>query len=150
MKKNTDTTLTAWFKLNKICPFANKIKYRNIPKYFTFTKSKKWVKRSKFNNLTENEDIVTKFETRSIGRMNSVSPKDTERFHLKLILNCKKGAKSFKDLRTRENILYSTYKDAADAMGLIKSDEHMLKDFEEAHYHDAFSIETIFCLVLDK
>ena len=40
-----------------------------------------------------------------------VSPKDSERFHFKLILNVAKGAKSFEDLKTFENrISYIVYR----------------------------------------
>ena len=37
---NSETTLTAWFKLNKVDDFATKIKYANIPKYFKFKDKK--------------------------------------------------------------------------------------------------------------
>ena len=56
----------------------------------------------------------------AIGRLNVVSPKDSERFFLKLILNRVKDATSFEDLRTYENITYSTYRETAIVMGLIE------------------------------
>ena len=116
---NSETTLTAWFKLNEVDDFATKIKYANIPKYFRF-KDKKWIKRSRNK----------KHET--IGRLNVVSPKDSERFFLKLILNRVKGATSFKDLRTYENITYSTYRETAIVMGLIEHETQIYNIFEEA------------------
>ena len=92
-----ETTLTAWFNLNKKYDFAKKIKYANIPQYYTF-ENKKWKKRLKIRKNI------------AIGRLNVVSPKNSERFFLKLILSRVKGATSFKDLRTYENITYSTYR----------------------------------------
>jgi hypothetical protein len=53
-------------------------------------------------------------------------------FHLKLILNKVKGATSFEDLKTYNNINYSTYKETAIAMGLIEHDHLIDNIFEEA------------------
>ena len=52
---------------NRVDDFATKIKYVNIPKYFIF-KNKKWIRRSR-NKRHE-----------TIGRLNVVSPKDSQRF----------------------------------------------------------------------
>ena len=49
---------------------------------------------------------IHRFET--ISRLNIVSPKDNERFFLKLLLNHVKGVTSFKDIRTFNNITYDT------------------------------------------
>ena len=109
-----ETTLTAWLKLNKIDEFARKIKYVNIPKYYVYNlKTKLWIKRQRC--LTHD----------AIGRMNTVSPKDSERFHLKLILNRIKGATSFDDLKTYDGKLYQNYKDMALALGLIENDSNI-------------------------
>ena len=71
-------------------------------------KTKKWEKRLKIRKNI------------AIGRLNLVSPKDSERFFLKLILNRVKGATSFEDLRTYDNITYSTYRETAIVMDLIE------------------------------
>ena len=117
---NWKTTLTAWFDLNKNDEFANNIKYVNIPDYYTFNETNIWVK------------LERKQKHYAIGRLNIVSPKDSERFSLKLILGRIKGANSFKDLRTYENVTYNTHKEAAIAMDLIENDLKILKFFEEA------------------
>jgi len=67
-----------------------------------------------------------------IGRIGIISPKDTEQYHFKLILNRRKGAISFEDLRTYDNVTYKTYKETAYAMELVKDDEQIFKMFEEA------------------
>ena len=64
--------------------------------------------------------------------MNSVSPKDIERFHLKLILNRVKGAICFADLKKFENVSYKTFKETAIAIGLVKNDNEIFNIFEEA------------------
>ena len=113
------TTLTSWFELNKNDDNAKNIKYVNIPKYYIF-KNKSWIERQR------------KLKHFAIGRLNVVSPKDSERFHLKLILNRVKGATSFKELRTFENKTYNTYKETAIQMGLVENDLQIEKIFEEA------------------
>ena len=116
---NCSTTLTEWFELNKHDVEARNIKYSNIPQYYVFI-NKKWVKRKRnYNNYT-------------IGRIGIVSPKDSERYHLKLILNNIKGATCFQDLRKYNNIIYDTYKEAAYAMELIKDNQQVYNMFEEA------------------
>ena len=68
----------------------------------------------------------------AIGRLITVSPKDEERFYLKLLLRKITGAKSFEDLKNFEGKTYATYKDTATAMGLIKDDREIEFIFEEA------------------
>ncbi|XP_058807160.1 uncharacterized protein LOC131673286 [Phymastichus coffea] len=114
-----ETTLTAWFELNKNNDFARKIKYVNIAKYFNF-RDKKWVKR------------VRKQRYPTIGRIGIVHPKDIERYHLKLILNRSKGATSFKDLRTYKKKIYKTYREVAIAMELVDNDKIIYNTFDEA------------------
>lgn len=43
IRKNNDTTLTAWFKLNQKDKEAYKIKYLNIPKFYFFTQKIRFV-----------------------------------------------------------------------------------------------------------
>ena len=68
--------MTACLDLNEIDDFAKNINYINIPQYYVFNnQSNAWVRRKRNN----------KFNT--IGRMSIVSPKDSERFYLELILH---------------------------------------------------------------
>ena len=69
----------------------------------------------------------------AIGRLNVVSPKDSERFFLKLILNRVKDATSFEDLRTYENITYSTYRETAIVMGLIEHETQICNIYMKKH-----------------
>ena len=64
--------------------------------------------------------------------MSIVSPKNTERFYLKLLLYKIKGATSFKDSRSVNKTLYKKYKKAAVAVGLIEDDKQIYKIFDEA------------------
>ena len=64
-----------------------------------------WVKRRNFS--------------KAIARVVNVSPKDVERFHLKLILHRMKEAKCFNDLKTFEGVTYNYFKETARAVGLV-------------------------------
>ena len=134
--KNWETSLTAWFDLNKNDEFARKIHYVNIPQYYIL-QGKKWIRRK---NVKQNE---------AIGRLIiTVSPKDEEKFYLKLLLRKITGATSFDDLKTFNEINYETYKDTALAMGLIKNDKEIEYIFEEAvTVMLPKKIKTIFCMV---
>ncbi|XP_035231512.1 uncharacterized protein LOC118203339 [Stegodyphus dumicola] len=89
-----NTMLTGWFELNRTVPEANGYLYAEIPKHFTW-RNHAWQTRVRLGDYI-------------ISRMYSVSPKDVERFHLRLLLLCHvKGAKSFADLRTYEEDSFS-------------------------------------------
>ncbi|GBM58760.1 hypothetical protein AVEN_179315-1 [Araneus ventricosus] len=81
-----NTMLTAWFELNRRDPDANRYFYSDIPKHFVW-KNYKWERRVRFGD-------------RIVSRLYSVSPKDTERFHLRMLLFHVTRAKSFEELRT--------------------------------------------------
>ena len=69
---------------------------------------------------------------KTVGRITAVSPKDSERFQLKLILNHIRGATSYHELRTFDDITYNTFKETANAMNLVNDDAHVINIFKEA------------------
>ena len=106
-KTKNETTLTAWFNLNKTNEYARQFLYINIPNYFLFDLIRKiWVKRRNF--------------CKAIGRVVSVSLKHVERFHLKFILHRIKGATCFNDLKSYEGVTNNNFKETAIAMGLVE------------------------------
>lgn len=53
LTNSNETTLTAWFDLNKNNPEARKYKYCDIPKHYRFcNKTKSWLKRKYNGNIT--------------------------------------------------------------------------------------------------
>ena len=106
-----NTTLTAWFECNRIDPYANQFLYTEFPEHFTWHRREcKWQQRRRGLHET-------------IGRMYSVSPRDPEKFYLRMLLNHVRGAKSFDDMRTVDGVLYETFQAAARAKGLLNDDE---------------------------
>ena len=90
------TTLTAWFEINLHTEETRNIKYIDFPKHYCWNANKKvWTKR-------KNSRI-------SIGRICFVSPKDPERYYLRILLHHVVVAKSFDDLKTVNGIVCSTY-----------------------------------------
>ena len=82
---NWKTTLTSCFDLNKMDVFARIINYMNISQYYVFNKrNKPWIRRQRNQQFN------------SIGKISIVSPRDTERFYVKLLLYKIKGASSLK------------------------------------------------------
>ncbi|TKR58437.1 hypothetical protein L596_029881 [Steinernema carpocapsae] len=137
------TTLTAWFELNRADPEARQISYCDIPKFYTWNKKdKKWKKRERGY---------------AIGRMYSVSPKEQERYRLRLLLLNVKGAISFENLRTvrvvddsgvTTEVTFGTYSEAAKALGLLRGDEEWEECMREASAHQMpFQLRTLFVVI---
>lgn len=90
----------------------------------------------------------------SVGRMYFVSPKEGERYFLRLLLTHVTGATSFENLKTVNNVKYSTFKEAAVVLGLIEDDTHHNKCMEEAsliqtgkQLRNLFAIILCYCTV---
>lgn len=113
------TTLTGWFALNRTDLTALNYYYWEIPLYFTWLKKeRKWKVRERCFN--------------KIGRMYTVSPKDAERFYLRLLLLHVKGATSFESLRTVNGIVFLTFRESAKARGLLIDDDVWQKTLDDA------------------
>ena len=130
-----DTTLTSWFKLNRDSSDARVYLYHDIPNHFVFDRDNKWKCRQQGERV--------------IGRMYSVSPRDTELYHLRLLLLHTTGAYSFEDLKKINDEIYQTFVDAAKRRGLLCDDsEHDRCLTEAAIFHMPPQLRTLFCMIL--
>ena len=112
------TKLTAWFELNADSLEARKFLYHEIPEHYKWDKSlKTWSKRTQSRN--------------SIGRMINITPNAQEAFYLRLLLTKVKGAQSFLDLLTVDDILYKTFREACVARRLLQDDKFLSEIFLE-------------------
>ena len=135
-----DTTLMAFFKFNAVETQARKITYQDFPKFCTFARNA-WNWRKTLP--TDNE------VPRTIGRINSVSPAQGERYFLRLMLSHTTGATCFKDLRTVGRTIYPTYKEACKALGLLEDDSEWGRALEEvAEYGSANQVRATFAILL--
>ncbi|XP_074352042.1 uncharacterized protein LOC141691202 [Apium graveolens] len=100
--------LEGWFEANKNIPEARQFTYNQFPQYFTW------------------KGDVCRWKIRErgtvFGRLSDVHASSGETFFLRMILMHIKGATSFRDLRTVNGIVYNTYKEVCDALGLLNDD----------------------------
>jgi hypothetical protein len=90
----------------------------------------------------------------AIGRMYYAHPTSSERYYLRMLLNCVRGATSYKHLRTVDGREHDTFKDACIAMGLLANDNQWDQALEEAgvwasgrQLRDMFASMLMFCEV---
>ena len=104
LQKNSK--LTAFFELNSSHPFARQFLYADIPLHYWWS---------------DNQWKKGKRKQKTLTRLFHVSPQDTERFHLRLLLNYP-GPTSFEDLLSNNGILSSSFQESCKARHLIHDD----------------------------
>jgi hypothetical protein len=110
--------LSAYFKLVREDQSARDVTYVQIPESYTWISGDRvWRKRQR---------------RLCVGRIYGVSPSTGELFYLRLLLFTAAGASSFADLRTINGDVYSTYRDACAARGLLDDDNEWYWTLTEA------------------
>ena len=105
-----NSELTAYFALCQTDEEARQYTYVQIPLHYRFNKSRKvWQPRKRGGDKV-------------ISRMFSVSPKETEKFHLRVLLLHVQGVCSFEDLRTVHGVEYETFTESCRAQNLLQDD----------------------------
>src|SRR6266540_1099578 len=92
-----------------------------------------------------------------IGRLHYVHPSTGERYYLRMLLLIVKGACSYEALRTHNNVLFPTFKEACKARGLLGDDQEWYNAFDEAaawatssQLRHLFVTMLLFCEVSDE
>jgi len=131
-----NTTLSAWFALNRNNEEAKKY-YYEIPEHFVFDKkSCKWT------------PLQRKRSKPMIGRMYNVSASAGERFYLRLLLLHRKGCTSFEDIRTINGVVYNTFRETVEAMHLLSSDAIWQNTLTEAAtYQMPYQLRQLFATI---
>ncbi|KAM0826657.1 hypothetical protein ACQ4PT_068727 [Festuca glaucescens] len=112
------TTLTSWFAANKKFPSGRSLTYCEYPGRFCWSnETRMWTKRQ---------------HGKMIGRIYYVPPNVGECYYLRMLLMYVKGAESYEDVRTFEDVVYETFKEPCAARGLVGDDEEWFKAFDEA------------------
>ncbi|KAK6727617.1 hypothetical protein RB195_005357 [Necator americanus] len=144
--QNRFTTLTAYLELNQLCENmansgmemgidARDLYYYQIPEHFTFTARDGWRPRRRAG--------------KEIGRMYTVSPRDVERYSLRILLLNTKGKKSFQDLRTVDGRTYEKFSEAAKASGFLDDDTYYRQSIQEAaQFQTAATLRSFFACLL--
>jgi len=117
-----ETKLTAWMTKNdEEDGLSTTLYYHEMPEHYTWDQqSRKWKRRVRGHN------------SKTIGRMFSISPRDSEKFHLRLLLLHIKGATSFSQMKTVDGVQYATFKEAAAAKNLLENDNEWKHSLREA------------------
>ena len=122
------STLTAFFELCDRDEFARTLTYCHVSNYFRF-ENKQWQKRKRGKPVDQWPGY---FQTTSIGRVYTVSPRNGDLYYLRILLHHVKGPRSFEYLRTHDDIVLPTFKDACRARGLLQDDAQWYKTLEDA------------------
>jgi hypothetical protein len=113
------TMLTEWFTTNSNTNAAHNLTYIEFPSKWRWDdKTRTWKPRHGREG--------------KIGRIYYVHPSTGERYYLRMLLMIVKGAKSYEDLRTYNNMLHPTFKEACKAHGLLNDDNEWYNAFDEA------------------
>ena len=128
-----ETTLTAFFKLCTNEIFAKTLKYAELPEYYTWNKGTREWQRRKRGELVDGQDPGEDIRrVHAIGRIYTVSPRVGECYYLRLLLNVVFGPTSFQDIRTVDNNICGTYREACLVRELLENDQHLSLAMQEA------------------
>nr|KAJ0195533.1 hypothetical protein LSAT_V11C700361030 [Lactuca sativa] len=126
---------TSWMECNTINKDARKLTYVEFTTKFVWKADDRLWKPKKIG--------------RSIGRIDSVSPKLGEVYFLRILLNNVKGPKSFEEIRTVNGEEFPTFRDACYALGLLDDDKEYIDAIKEAsHSGTGFYLRFLFATML--
>ena len=115
-----ETTLTAWFQFNSTNPTARTVLYPDFPEQYVFVqRTRRWKIRERGFGGT-------------IGRVYNVSPRDVEKYHLRMLLYHVPGATSFLELRTVDGEEMPSFQAACRRRGLLAGQEEWYRCLEQA------------------
>ncbi|KAH1232889.1 hypothetical protein GmHk_09G025454 [Glycine max] len=114
----SDSKFLAWMNSNKCFSEDRNLTYSQFVSKFVYNqKARSW-------------NLIKKGNT--IGRLIWVPATIGELFYLRMMLTTCKGPTSFEDIRTVENVLYPTYREACFAMGFLQDDREFVEAIKEA------------------
>jgi hypothetical protein len=124
--------LTEWFEANSKHEEARHLTYCDFPKEWSWDASERFWRR---------RTPCTK-----IGRMYYVHP--GELYYLRMLLMIVKSAKKYADVRTFDNRVYNTFRDAFEARGLLGDNEWNLLFDEAIVSASAYQLRQLFVTVV--
>jgi hypothetical protein len=134
-ESSSRTMLTEYFRMNSIDSYARNFLYKDFPEFYIWQRNHKtWRRRT---------------QRIQIGRLVAAHPAEGERYYLRVLLNHVRGATSFRDLRTVEGAVYSTFREAAERRGLIEADNSISDCLTEAAtFQMPYALRRLFATIL--
>ncbi|RCV30685.1 hypothetical protein SETIT_6G115000v2 [Setaria italica] len=131
-----ESMLTAYFDYNRLHEEGRGILYRDFPEHYT------WESNGKFWKPRKNAVY-------QVGRLVSAHPAEGERYFLRVLLNHAAGATSYRDLRTVDDVLLPSFREAAERRGLIEEDNTLDECLtENSLFHMPSSLRRLFVTIL--
>lgn len=117
--------MTSFFDICQNDDFAEHCSTQKLPKYYTvfgINPQKKKIQRRKQGKPVS--DYPNIYSTDAIGKIYSVHPRNDECFYLRLLLVNVRGQTSFQHLRTFNDELCGSYREACQRLQLLENDAH--------------------------
>ena len=114
-----ESMFTSWIECNKNYEDAKSLTYAQMVSKFVYVKKDRCWKPRKMGN--------------TIGRLIWVPPSTGELFYLRRMLTVVKGPLSYEEIRTVDNILYPTFREACEASGFLADDNEYVEAIKEAN-----------------
>jgi hypothetical protein len=129
------TMLTAWFDANSKHSRARHLTYCDFPKEWSWDASHRCWRQ--------------KTPDTKIGRIYYVHPTAGELYYLRMLLMIVKGATNYADIRTFNNKVYNTFRQACEARGLLEDDNEWNLLFDESIvYASSHQLRQLFVMVV--
>ncbi|KAL1225085.1 hypothetical protein V5N11_019217 [Cardamine amara subsp. amara] len=110
----------AWFDCNRNYPCARSLLYAELPTLFVYNAKEKI--------------LTLRKRGKTIGRLQYIPPSAGQLFYLRVILNHKRGAVSYDDLKTVNNVVCESFKEACFLLGLLDDDKEYIEGIKEASF----------------
>jgi len=114
----TESMFTSWLQCNAEYSEARTLTYANFVSKFVYVKAKRTWKPRKRGY--------------TIGRLMWVPPSTGEVYYLRMMLTKVKGPTSYEALKTVNNVLYDSFRDACFAIGFLMDDKEYIAAIKEA------------------
>ncbi len=154
--------MTECFKANDKYPGANRLRYDEFPWFFTWNRSVKvWKPRAKCRRRgtpgagpsSAGAAVASEYNFEGtgvtiIGRMYTVSPREGERYFLRMLLLHVTGGKSFADVRTVDGKVCSSFRQACTRRGLLADDAERRRALRESFASEFVPLSHVFATIL--